>query len=264
MPEPALRFHGRPPFTLAVLHGGPGAAGEAAPVARALARKGRGVLEPFQTRTTPDGQVRELAGVLARHAASPLTVVGFSWGAWLAWLLASKHPRLVGRLVLIGSGGFRPGDGLIAQTERVARMNERQRLAYAALAGRLPLASPREQDVLFASLGRLMSRVDAHDPFPVFSRNVVHSYAIYRRVWPAADRLRASGRLLACADRIHCPVIALHGDRDPHPAEGVRLPLSERLADFRFVLLPRCGHKPWIERQAREAFYARLNEAVAS
>ncbi len=34
------RRHGAPPFTAAVLHGGPGAAGEMAPVAQELAARG--------------------------------------------------------------------------------------------------------------------------------------------------------------------------------------------------------------------------------
>lgn len=61
----------------------------------------------------------------------------------------------------------------------------------------------------------------------------------------------------------HCPVIAIHGDYDPHPAEGVRDALSRVLQRFQFVLLDRCGHKPWIERWAREAFFEALEEAIS-
>ena len=46
-----LRRHGEPPFTVVVVHGGPGAGGEMAPVARSLAAR-RGVLEPIQTADT--------------------------------------------------------------------------------------------------------------------------------------------------------------------------------------------------------------------
>jgi pimeloyl-ACP methyl ester carboxylesterase len=49
--------------------------------------------------------------------------------------------------------------------------------------------------------------------------------------------------------------VAIHGDYDPHPAEGVREPLSKVLKDFRFILLEHCGHLPWIEREAREGFF---------
>ena len=56
-----LRTYGRPPFGVAVIHGGPGARGEMAPVARELAPDG-GVLEPLQTKTTLQGQIEELRG----------------------------------------------------------------------------------------------------------------------------------------------------------------------------------------------------------
>lgn len=45
------RRYGKSPFITAVIHGGPGAAGEMAPVARELSRTG-GVLEPLQTAET--------------------------------------------------------------------------------------------------------------------------------------------------------------------------------------------------------------------
>jgi pimeloyl-ACP methyl ester carboxylesterase len=57
-------------------------------------------------------------------------------------------------------------------------------------------------------------------------------------------------------------VLAIHGDSDPHPAAGVREPLSRTLPDFRFILLEKCGHMPWLERQARDTFYALLREEL--
>lgn len=44
-----LRIYGKSPFKVAVIHGGPGATGEMAPLAHQLSSK-RGVLEPLQTR----------------------------------------------------------------------------------------------------------------------------------------------------------------------------------------------------------------------
>jgi len=56
--------------------------------------------------------------------------------------------------------------------------------------------------------------------------------------------LRKSGKLLKLGKQIKYPVIAIHGDYDPHPAEGVLIPLSSILKYFRFLLLKHCGHKP--------------------
>ena len=57
---------------------------------------------------------------------------------------------------------------------------------------------------------------------------------------------------------------SLDWDYDPHPAEGVRAPLSRTVANFRFVLLADCGHTPWHERRAREEFYRVLEQELAS
>ena len=77
--------------------------------------------------------------------------------------------------------------------------------------------------------------------------------------------MRKSGRLLEIGKYIRCPVVAIHGDYDPHPAEGVEKPLSVLLKSFRFIMLKRCGHKPWVEREAKEQFFRILkNEAKAA
>lgn len=61
-----IRKYGHVPFTTAVIHGGPGAAGEMAPVARELSRF-QGTLEPLQTMTTIKGQIQELSHIIKNH-----------------------------------------------------------------------------------------------------------------------------------------------------------------------------------------------------
>ena len=75
-----LRRYGTAPFRVAVIHGGPGAGGEMAPVACRLAEK-HGVLEPNQTANSIQGQVEELREILRSNAATPVVLVGFSWVA---------------------------------------------------------------------------------------------------------------------------------------------------------------------------------------
>jgi hypothetical protein len=72
--------HGNSPYQVAVIHGGPGACGELAPVAAELA-KFCGVLEPLQTATSIQEQVQELKKVLMGGMAflylrSSLPVIG--------------------------------------------------------------------------------------------------------------------------------------------------------------------------------------------
>ena len=100
-----LRTYGKPPFNVTVIHGGPGTAGGMAPLARELALR-HGVLEPLQTASTIAGQVEELKELLEESANLPVTLVGHSWGAWLGYIFAARHPGLVKKLILVSSGGF--------------------------------------------------------------------------------------------------------------------------------------------------------------
>lgn len=258
------RRYGAAPFRVVLVHGGPGAGGELAPVARELARR-RGVLEPIQTATTIEGQVLELKDALDRHAVLPATLVGYSWGAWLSCLVASAHPERVGRLVLVSSGPFKPGYYKRLQETRMGRLSPEERAEFEEVVRRLndPAGTTKDEDL--ARLGALSSKSDDFDPLPWETRaedEVPCDGARFQGVWAAAAEMRRTGELMERVWRIRCPMVAIHGDYDPHPAEGVRKPLSAALPTFRFVLLERCGHTPWLERHAREAFYEALEGAM--
>ena len=100
-----IRIYGTAPFNIALVHGGPGAPGEMAPLARELASE-MGVLEPLQTAGSIDGQVEELKDILEKHGNPPLIMGGFFWGAWLSFIVAAQYPSLVKKLILVSSPPF--------------------------------------------------------------------------------------------------------------------------------------------------------------
>jgi pimeloyl-ACP methyl ester carboxylesterase len=255
------RKYGEPPFAVAVVHGGPGAAGEMAPVARELAGHA-GVLEPVQTAMTLEGQVAELAEIIGGHGRAPVALVGYSWGAWLGVLVAARRPELVRKLILVGSGPFEAEYAARIEETRLGRLSEPERREVGELIRVIedPDAPGREE--AFARFGELYSGADAYDPLPEGDDRVESRPDIFEAVWPEGAELRRTGRLLEAASGIRCPVVAIHGDYDPHPAEGVETPLSSVLADFRFILIRRCGHKPWTERHAKDEFYRVLRREV--
>jgi pimeloyl-ACP methyl ester carboxylesterase len=257
------RKYGKAPFEIAVLHGGPGAAGEMAPVARELSGAW-GVLEPLQTARTLEGQVEELRAILAEHAHGPVTLIGFSWGAWLGVILTSRFPDLVKNLILVGCGPFHEADAYGMYDCRMGRLTETERAEVKRLMPSLNDPLERVRDLAFERFGTLFSKADAFDPLDDTMEEVTHSADIFKGVWPTAEALRRRGDLLAMAATIGCPVMAIHGDYDPHPAKGVQAPLSRCVNDFRFVLLEHCGHKPWGERRAREGFFKLLWGALGS
>lgn len=256
-----LRRYGKAPFDVAVIHGGPGAAGGMAPVARELA-SGRGVLEPLQTATSLEGQVEELKTVLEKNGDLPITLIGWSWGAWLSYIVAAHYPSFVKNLILIGSGPFEEKYASRIMETRLSRLSEGERVKTLSLMDTLNDPAIGDKNTPMARFGKLISRADSYNPLPHDNEVLECQYRIYQSVWEDARTLRGSGKLLELGERIQCPVVAIHGDYDPHPPEGIKTPLSSVLKDFRFILLDNCGHHPWIERDAKDRFYNILKKEL--
>ncbi len=254
-----LRKYGKAPFRVALVHGGPGAAGELAPVARELA-SGRGVMEPLQSALSLTGQIAELRTVLEENGDLPITLIGHSWGAWLSFIMAANYPTIVKNLILIDSGSFEEKYAATIQETRLNRLSEGDRAKVEDLLNILDNPAAEDKSNAFARLGELLSIVDAYDPVMNAPEIIDYRVDIFQSVWPEAAELRSSGQLLELGKQIQCPVVAIHGDYDPHSAEGVQRPLAGILKEFRFILLKNCGHKPWIEKGARDQFYRILKE----
>ncbi len=258
------RKYGPPPFKVALIHGGPGAAGELARVAAVLSPE-ISVLEPLQTACSLDSQVEELKNILEKESSAPLILAGFSWGAWLAFILAARYPGLVKKLILISSGPFEEKYAHTITEARFARFSAGQRAQVGELIKQVEGPAGPGRAGAFARLGRLLSRTDAYDPEPEAAAqagSVILDAEIFQKVWKDASQFRRRGGLLEAAELIKCPVTAIHGDYDPHPAGGVREPLGAVIKDFNFTLLKDCGHRPWIEKAAKKIFYEILKKEI--
>lgn len=249
-----LRKYGNKPFRVAVIHGGPGAPGEMAPVARELSAVS-GILEPLQTATTVEGQAKELKDVLEKSADLPVTLIGFSWGALLSFILAARYPSFAKKLILVASAPYEEKYAVPIMETRLNRLGGKERNEALSLMEALNNPTTKEKNSLMLRLGTLISKADSYDSMPHDDEILECQYELSQSVWKQAQELRSSGKLLELGKEIHCPVVAMHGDCDPHPAEGVKKPLSHTLKYFRFILLEECGHRPWLERSARHRFY---------
>lgn len=258
-----LRTYGKAPFAVAVIHGGPGAAGEMAKVARELSHNW-GVLEPLQTATSLEGQIEELRVVLEKNGDLPVTLIGSSWGAMLGFIFSARYPEFVKKLILIGSGVYEERYATKIQKTRLSRLSEEEKREAISLIETLNDPSTGDKNTYFAQLGKLFTKADVYHPLTLDTEDLEVQYHIYQSVWNDATELRRSGKLLELGKQIQCPVVAIHGDYDPHPAEGIQQPLSTVLRNFRFILLANCGHLPWIEREARDTFYIILQEELRS
>ena len=256
-----LIVHGKAPYAVAVVHGGPGAPGGMGPVARELSGL-HGTLEPLQSAASIEGQLQELKTVLTEHASLPITLIGHSWGAWLSLMFAAKNPSFVKKLILIGSGPLEEKYASKIMETRLSRLTAEERSRIQDLMNVMDDPADSDLDEIFALFGELMSKADSFEPFPHDAEKMQFQYDIFQSIWEEAEGLRRSGELLTIAGQVRCPVVAIHGDYDPHPFEGVEKPLHSAVKDFRSVLLKDCGHEPWMERKARDQFFDILKKEL--
>ncbi len=111
-----------------------------------------------------------------------------------------------------------------------------------------------------------MTRLQAFDPIEAPPAPTPEALSFdeqgHHETWNDALALQEDGVQPAEFSNIMVPVIMIHGREDPHPGRLIRKSLEPYLKDFRYRELPDCGHTPWIERGAREAFYDLLRSCL--
>jgi len=249
-----------------VLHGGPAAAGEAAPIARGLAERFR-VLEPWQrgSGAEPLTVARHIADlydlIQAQGTARPPAIVGESWGAMLALAYAAAHPRDAGPLILIGCGTFdRAARGRLRATLRERTTPDLRRQL-----DRLAEEFPDPQDHLGKQF-RLMEPIYTFDPLPQTADPDVPDgldVRAHTETWEDMVRLQEEGVYPQAFSAITSPVLMLHGTYDPHPGKMIRESLAPHIPQLEYREWEACGHSPWRERAIRDEFFTVMRTWLA-
>jgi len=257
-----VRKYGNEPFRVVVIHGGPGGAGQVASVARELS-KITGVLEPIQTEFSINGQVQELYDTLKSNSNTPITLIGHSWGAMLSIIFASKFPTIVNKLILISCGPLESKYiSANVMNNRLNRMSDEEKKQFNKIINDLENSKVENKNTIFTTLSELMSNVDSYDPALDENEFIDAQYDIFANVWDEAETFRSESGFEDAVRKIKCPMIAIHGDYDPHPAKAIKDFLSSVLTNFEFILLDKCGHYPWLERKAKKKFYSTIKDML--
>ncbi len=265
-----VRFYGESGPHVVLLHGGPGAPGQMAPVVRRLCQQFR-IIEPLQRIS---GSVPLMVG---RHVADlndvlqsplregPLRLVGFSWGAMLALTYAARYPTGVDRVILIGCGTFDQRSREAYQACMAQRMDPDDRRRIRRIEAQLAAEQDRQRRAeLFAEFASIYTHHQSFRPIANAMEDVIHcDERGFRETWEDVLWLQERGVQPAEFARIQAPVTMIHGDRDPHPGPLIYESLAPLIPSIQYRELSRCGHMPWIEREASDAFYALLTECLA-
>jgi pimeloyl-ACP methyl ester carboxylesterase len=218
------------------------------------------VLEPWQRWSTDvpltvDRHVEDLADVISAHLPGEKPgLVGHSWGAMLGLVFASRHPRRISALALVGCGTFDRQARARLQETLAQRTSPSLKALLTELEARIP--DPGERMVraqrLSDALYTYCRAADVEDPLEHFDPKG------HLESWGDMVRLQDSGVYPAAFASITCPVLMLHGTYDPHPGPMIRDSLTASIPQFEYQEIEKCGHSPWVEVHARESFFAQL------
>jgi pimeloyl-ACP methyl ester carboxylesterase len=240
------------------LHGGPGASGHMASVARGLADSYR-VLEPFQRGSggeplSVSGLVEDLHELIDFYTSdAPPALLGSSWGAMLALAYAAAHPTSVASLILVGCGTFDLAARTRLQETLKQRMNDeiREKLDRAKLLA--------DADKRLKANAEAVMQLYAYDPLASPEDEKVDARA-HHETWNDMLRLQTEGKYPAAFEAVKVPLLMVHGDYDPHPGNLIRESLQAYVPQLEYHELDRCGHWPWLEKSASEEFFCLIRE----
>jgi pimeloyl-ACP methyl ester carboxylesterase len=234
-PPIQVREYGASGHPVILLHGGPGAPGYMAPVAR---------------------HVADLYQVVESYCAGARpAIVGHSWGAMLALAYAVAHPASIGPLVLVGCGTF----DLASRARRGFPAGGRVDADLRRRLERIPLDWP-DPDRQMQAMADLTLPLCSYDLITTDQELVACQARAHHETWQDMLRLQAEGVYPAAFASIAVPILMLYGAADIHPGPLIRDSLTPYLPQIEYHDWDRCGHYPWLERAVRDDFFILLRD----
>jgi len=179
--------------------------------------------------------IRDLAGFYGRVARemklTPVDVIGFSTGGWIAAEMAAQNFQQLHRLVLVAAAGVRPPTGeimdIFTQTAR----------AYLA-------ATVLDRDKT-PEFGKLYGGERTPEQFEAFEDA---RSEIARLAWEPYFFGPSLPRLLEGVTGL--PTLLIWGRQDPVIPLSAGEAYNKAIAGSKLAVLDRCGHRPEIEKTA--------------
>ena len=258
-----VRRYGHAGPLVLVLHGGPAAVGDVAPVAKGISGSFRAV-EPWQRGSgeSPLTVARHISDLYNLSAdlgeGSPVAILGHSWGAMLALCFAAEHPGNVGPIVLVGCGTFDQASRSTMQATIEERMDDDVRARIRRVSA--DATDPANQFIQTFKLTRHIFDCDPIGPYADKEECEPFDLRAHDETWRDMQRLQDDGTYPRAFAAIESPVLMIHGQYDPHPGKLIRDSLLPHLPQVEYHELDSCGHSPWIEKSARELFFSDVCE----
>lgn len=195
--------------------------------------------------------IADLDALRAHWGYESWTVIGHSWGAYLALLYAVKHPERVSRLVYFSGTGIDPAWHRDYRRNREAKLSPTSRERLRVLDSRRPAATGEDLACIERERSALIEATNYYDAerfgdTPRFDRFPIN-YKQNAILNAECKHMEATGVLHDQVRRVDAPTLVLDGEGDPRP-RWARAQLAGLIPNSRHVTIARAGHETWIER----------------
>ena len=253
-----VRLYGKEPYKVVLVHGGPGAIGSLKGFSKELSELAEvGVVEAIQSKYSINELIEELYCQIRDNTSDKVSLVGHSWGAWLVVLFAERYPDLIEKVILVGSGPLE--DKYVSEigARRFHNLSEEEGEIFQRLINNQATDDDMEKipKVFEKSDNYCLENKENHKADKTDSE-------MHNKVWSEAAKLRTSGELLKAFKNNKSKLYLIQGELDPHPVQGITLPLQENDIPCETYILQRCGHSPFMEKYAKEEFYKILIQTL--
>lgn len=195
--------------------------------------------------------VADLDALRAHWGYESWTVIGHSWGAFLALLYAVEHPHRVSRFVYFSGTGIDPAWHREYRRNRDAKLSQDSRDRLHVLDRRRSAAVGEDLARIQRERSALLETTNYYDAArlhetPRFDRFPIN-YTQNSILNAECKRMESAGELRDRVRLVHAPTLVLDGEGDPRP-RWARAQLAGLLPNCRHVTIARAGHETWIER----------------
>lgn len=254
-----VRLYGIEPYKIVLVHGGPGAIGALKGFAKELSiLTDKGVVEAIQSKYSIAELIEELYYQIRENCVEKVTLIGHSWGAWLVALFAEKYPEFVKDIILVGCAPLE--DKYVSEIglRRVSNLSGEDLALYKRL------INNQITDEDMKKIPAMFGKSDNYSLEDEESHRADKTDSeMHNLIWSEATKLRTDGKLLEVFQKIDSKIYLIQGAYDPHPVDGVRIPLQEYRGSCEVYVLEKCGHSPFMEKYAKNEFYSVLSEIIS-
>ncbi len=259
-----IKTYGNPPYKVVLIGGTPGVSGELDKLSENLDRVS-GILYATLVAPSVAEQLEELYKEIQTSCEFPCVLIAYDENAWIAILFASAFPDVVSKLILIGCPPLEDIYVIDPEPMRQKQLSDPEYKNYLSLENTLQKTGT-QSDIALLQLIRIRRRTDGFNTSQTQEPEWKANADVFRRIHRELVQTRTDGKLVLAINDLSMPVVAFHGESDPYPVKGVRMPFVQRLPHYVHCSLAPCGHTPWIEKEedVTKRFFYLLNREIKS